>query len=318
MVPRVFIDGQHGTIGLRIRALLAERRDLEVIEVEPSERKDASAREALLKQADLAILCLPDAAAVQAVALSGDGSTRFIDGSTAHRVAEGWVYGLPEMSEGQRDAIASARLVSNPGCYPTGFILLIRPLVEAGLLAADASLSVHALSGYSGGGRRMIERWEDPASGLAGLEYEAPYGFERQHKHVPQMGAHASLTREPQFVPAVGAFRCGMRVQVPLHAGLFADGVGGEQIFEVLAARYAGEAFVRLVPIAEAMAGDEHSFDPRACNDTNRVELRVMPHDGGHVTLMATLDNLGKGAGGGAVQSMNLMLGLPEQTGLTS
>lgn len=310
MRARVFLDGSVGTTGLRIRELLAARADLDVQVLSEEARKDAGARRDALRAADVAILCLPDDAACEAAAWAEDATTRLIDASTAHRVADGWVYGLPELAPGQRDAIASAKRVSNPGCWPTGFLLLVRPLVDAGLLAADAPLTVHGLSGYSGGGKPLIEKWEDPARGLLSLVYEAPYALAARHKHIPEMLRWSGLAHEPQFVPAVGPFRCGMRVEVPLPAALLgATGADGKAIHEALRARYQGEPHVRVLPIADAAALDERSFDPQACNDTNRVDLHVVPHPSGHVLLVAILDNLGKGAAGAAVQNLELLLG---------
>jgi N-acetyl-gamma-glutamyl-phosphate reductase len=315
MAAKIFIDGQAGTTGLRIRELIAARRDLELIEVDPARRKDPAARRECLAEADVAVLCLPDDAAREAVALGEGLETRVLDASTAHRVASGWVYGLPELAPGQREAIAGARRVSNPGCYPTCTSLLLRPLVDAGLLAPATPLSIHALSGYSGGGRAKIERWQDPALGLARLAYEAPYALDRVHKHVAEMTRHARLELDPWFVPAVGPFECGMRVQIPLHARALA-GASGKQLHEALGARYAREPFVRVLPIAEPLGEDERLFDPEVCNGTNRIDLHVVPNPAGHVLLVALVDNLGKGAAGAALQNLNLMLGLPEASGL--
>ncbi|MFI5307539.1 MAG: N-acetyl-gamma-glutamyl-phosphate reductase [Polyangiales bacterium] len=312
--PQVFVDGQAGTTGLRIHELLGGRDDLELLEIAPERRKDPAARAALLNRAAVSILCLPDDAAREALGLLQSPEARVIDASTAHRVADGWIYGLPELAPGQRAAIASAKRVSNPGCYPSSVLLLVRPLVDAGLLAADAPLVIHALSGYSGGGSSLIARWEDPANRLLALAYEAPYALERRHKHVPEMVRHGRLAHEPCFVPAVGPFRCGMRVQVPLHASMLGRGANAEVLFEALRARYAGERFVSVALTREALS--ERSLDPTACNDSNRVQLHVLPHPSGHVLLVAILDNLGKGAAGAAVQSLNLMLGLPEHHGL--
>jgi len=309
MRPRIFIDGSVGTTGLRIRELLGQRADLDVSVLSDEARKDPAARRDALRAADVAILCLPDDAAREAAAWAEGAPTRLIDASTAHRVADGWVYGLPELAPGQREAIAAAKRVSNPGCWPTGFLLLARPLLDAGLLAPDAPLTVHGLSGYSGGGKPLIEKWEDPARGLLSLVYEAPYSLAARHKHVPEMMRWSGLASEPQFVPAVGPFRCGMRVELPLPAGLLRGGADGKAIWEALRARYENEPDVRVLPLAEAAALDERSFDPQACNDTNRVDLHVVPHASGHVLAVAILDNLGKGAAGAAVQNLDLMLG---------
>jgi N-acetyl-gamma-glutamyl-phosphate reductase len=316
MPPRIYIDGHAGTTGLRIREWLAPRRDIELLTLAEDERKDEGARRTLLRSADLAVLCLPEAAARDAVAWAEGAGTRIIDASTAHRVTEGWVYGLPELVPGQRQRISHATRVANPGCYASAFILLVRPLIDAGLLSADAPLTCHALSGYTGGGRQMIEKWEEPRAGLRSLVYEAPYALERIHKHVPEMIRYAGLQREPYFEPAVGPFRCGMRLQVPLHAGMLAPGSDGGRLWDALHERYRDEAFVTLTPLAQSLHSDERSFDPQSCNDTNRIALHVVPHPSGHVLLMAVLDNLGKGASGAAIQSLNLMLGIPETAGL--
>ena len=313
MPPQVYIDGHVGTTGLRIREWMVGRNDVDVLTLPEAQRKDAMARRELVAQADVAILCLPDEAAAQAAAWAAEAGTRVIDTSTAHRVADGWVYGLPELQPGRRDALRHADRVANPGCYPSAFLLLVRPLIDAGVLAPDVPLSIHALSGYSGGGRALIEKWENLAFGLNSLPYEAPYALDRVHKHLPEMTIHARLETAPQFVPAVGPFHCGMRVQVPLHARQL-RGHHGASVRNVLAERYAGEPFVTVMP--EAAPVDEYGLDPRACNDTNRITLHVIPNPAGHTLLVAILDNLGKGACGAAIQNLNLMLGLPETTGL--
>jgi N-acetyl-gamma-glutamyl-phosphate reductase len=315
MPPKVYIDGHVGTTGLRIREWLAGRRDVELLTLRDDLRKDAAARREQILASDVAVLCLPDDAAREVAQWAAGAPTRLIDASTAHRVADGWVYGLPELAPGQREAIRRAKLVANPGCYASAVTVLLRPLIDGGLLAADTPLTIHALSGYSGGGRPLIEKWEDPAGGLRALVYEAPYALGNQHKHIPEMMRYSRLSREPQFLPAVGPFRCGMRVQVPLHAA-WLGGSSGRDVWDTLAARFGDEPFVHVMPLTEPSATDEHSFDPQACNDTNRMELRVLPHPSGHVLLMATLDNLGKGASGGAIQCLNLMLGVAETTAL--
>jgi N-acetyl-gamma-glutamyl-phosphate reductase len=315
MTARVFIDGQHGTTGLRIHELLQGRKDLQLLEVQPERRKDLAARLDLARKADVSILCLPDDAAREVVAALGDGSARVIDASTAHRVAPDFVYGLPELAPEQRQAIAGARYVSNPGCYPTCVALLVRPLIDAGALRSDVALSIHALSGYTGGGKPMIERWEDPSTALKALPYEAPYALDRAHKHLPEMTRYGRLELEPQFVPAVGAFRCGMRVQIPLHREQLAQS-DARTLHETLAARYADERFVRVEPFSPEHVADERSLDPTSCNGKNRVRFWVIAHPAGHALLVSVLDNLGKGASGAAVQNLNLMLGMPEATGL--
>lgn len=317
MRPKVYIDGHVGTTGLRIREWMARRTDVELLTLPDALRKDDRARRERILAADLAILCLPDDASREAAQWAAGGATRLIDASTAHRVADGWVYGLPELAAGQPAAIRGARYVANPGCYSSAFILLLRPLIDAGILIPPVPITCHALSGYSGGGRAMIEKWEDPAGGLRALVYEAPYALDRVHKHIPEMVQYTGLQREPYFEPAVGPFRCGMRVQIPLPADVLRPGRSGRHVWEVLHERYKDEPFVRVIPLAEPLNGDERSFDPQACNDTNRMELRVLPHPSGHVLLMAILDNLGKGAAGVAIQSLNLMLGFAETTGLS-
>jgi len=316
MAARVFIDGHAGTIGLRIRQLLAGRRDLEVLELPESERKDAEARRRLLNACDIAILCLPDEASIQAVSLLENPTVRVIDGSTAFRVSDGWAYGLPELGPEQREAIRSARFVSNPGCWPTCVSLLTRPLIQQGLLPPGVALSVHGVSGYSGGGKAMIARWESPETGLVGLPYEAPYALDKIHKHVPEMQRYGLLEVAPYFRPSVGAFERGMRVEIPLLGAQLSGAVDARSVTEAYERHYQSERFVRVVPSDASVPSSEASLDPRSCNGTNRVELRAIQHPQGHVLLVAILDNLGKGASGAAVQSLNLMLGLPEDAGL--
>lgn len=316
MRPKVFIDGHTGTTGLRIHQWMAGREDVELLTLPPELRRHPEERQARLLQSDAAILCLPDDAASEAAGWVKNAPTRLIDASTAHRVAPGWEYGLPELTPQQRNAIANAKYVANPGCYPTGFILLTRPLIDAGLLAADAPLTIHALSGYSGGGNTLIEKWENPDNGLAWLPYAAPYSLYQKHKHIPEMIRYAGLTVEPQFIPAVGPFRCGMRVQVPVNAALLQPGTDGGGVWEILAERYRNEPFVEVAPLPEPARRNEHSFDPECCNDGNRIQLHIAPHPSGHLLLIALLDNLGKGACGAAIQNLNLMLNLPEGAGL--
>jgi N-acetyl-gamma-glutamyl-phosphate reductase len=316
MRPKIYIDGQAGTTALRIRDWLAGRDDLEVVALPEALRKDHVARKKALQDANIVLLCLPDDAAREAAGWLADSPVRILDASTAHRVADGWVYGLPELVAGQRERIAKAPRVANPGCYASAAILLVRPLIDAGLIAPDTPLSIHALSGYSGGGRSLIERWEDPKRGLLKLGHEAPYSIGKLHKHIPEIIRYGALSAEPQFVPNVGPFRCGMRVQVMIPANALAKSATGKAMWETLAACYDKEAFVEVEQLADASEADEFTFDPQAHNDTNRISLCVLPHQSGHVLLMARLDNLGKGAAGVAIQNLNLMLGVPEQTGL--
>ena len=314
MPPKIYIDGHVGTTGLRIREWMAERHDVEILTLSEELRKSADARREHMLAADVAVLCLPNEASQQAAGWVAGADTRLIDASTAHRVMDGWVYGLPELASGQRDAIRQAKYVANPGCYASAFILLVRPLIDAKILTPELGLSIHALSGYSGGGRAMIEKWEDGQLGLGVLPYEAPYALDARHKHIPEMVRYAGLYYEPQFVPAVGPFRCGMRVEVPLHVSVLPQGMTGETIWDVFQERYHNEPFVKVMPRLDKI--EERSLNPQACNDTNRLEIHIVPHPSGHILLVATLDNLGKGACGVAIQSLNLMLGFPETTGL--
>jgi N-acetyl-gamma-glutamyl-phosphate reductase len=244
-------------------------------------------------------------------------NTKIIDASTAHRVSEGWAYGLPEMDPAQRQKIKQAQAVSNPGCYPTGVILSIRPLVENGILDKDSPITVHALSGYSGGGKNLIAKWEGGQQNLENLPFESPYALHTKHKHVPEMTEYSGLTYEPQFMPSVGPFVTGMRLEIPLHKAVLPENVTANDIWGVLDQRYADEKFIRVHPVEDTLAYADPAFDPRAANDTNRLDISIMPNTLGHVMLIIQLDNLGKGASGAAVQNMNLMLGLPEDAGLS-
>jgi N-acetyl-gamma-glutamyl-phosphate reductase len=316
MAFKLYIDGQAGTTALRVRDWLAGRDDIEVMTVPDELRKDSDARKQALRDADIVLLCLPDDAARASAAWLADSRVKILDASTAHRVAEGWVFGLPELTAGQRERIAQAHRVANPGCYASAVILLARPLVDAGLITSDTPLSIHALSGYSGGGRALIERWEDPKRSLLKLPHEAPYSIGKVHKHIPEIMRYAGLNVEPQFLPSVGPFRCGMRVEIMIPAKALPAASTAGAMWETLAAHYQAEAFVQVERLTDASEADEFSFDPQAYNGSNRISLRVLPHQSGHVVLVARLDNLGKGAAGVAIQNLNLMLGLPETTGL--
>lgn len=315
---RVFIDGQAGTTGLEIHARLRALPQLELLEIDPARRKDSAARREILNAADAVILCLPDDAAREAVALIESPQVRIIDASTAHRVADGWVYGLPELNAAQRSAIADATRVANPGCYPTGFILAVRPLRDAGLLREDFDPTVHALSGYSGGGRAMVDRYRGlEARSARAMPAPRPYALGLDHKHLPEMTRYASLPRAPLFTPMVGPFYKGMLVQVPLPASALTRIMTPESLSQLYAQRYAADPFVRVLLPDGRGALDDGFLDPEACNDTNRIDLMVFGRPE-QLLVVARLDNLGKGASGAAVQNMNLMLGLDEQIGLAA
>ena len=316
MSRRVFIDGHVGTTGLRIRQLLADHDGIELVTLPEAQRKDESARREAINRSDVCVLCLPDDAAVQAASWVENAGTRLLDASTAHRVNPAWVYGLPELCSEQRDAIRTGQFVSNPGCYPQAVILAMRPLIRAGIVSAELPLSVHSLSGYSGGGRSLIERWEAESLGLLTLRHEAPYALDRVHKHVPEMTLYSGLQNEPHFVPAVGPFYCGMRTELSLPVQALSKGASAKAIWEVLDACYRAEPFVEVERLKEPLESDEMTFDPQAFNQTNQLSIAVVPNPLGHILLIVRYDNLGKGAAGSAVQNLNLMLGLEETTGL--
>lgn len=313
MKHRVFVDGQEGTTGLRINEYLAQRGDIEVLHIDPERRKDVAERARLLNEADVAFLCLPDVAAREAAFLVTSEKTCLIDASTAHRTDPAWVFGLPELVRGQRDKIRTSKRISNPGCHSTGFILLMRPLVEAGLVAPGTALAAHSLTGYSGGGKKMIEQYE--RAGDERLKSPRPYGLGLAHKHVPEMTTHSALTVKPVFQPIVGNFYKGLAVTVPLHLSQLVAGATAQSVQAAYERHYEGERFIRVLPLNSAATLDDGFFDVQACNDTNRVDLFVNASDT-QLLLMARLDNLGKGASGAAVQSMNLHLGLDEGQGL--
>jgi N-acetyl-gamma-glutamyl-phosphate reductase len=316
MVAKVFIDGEAGTTGLQIRDRLAGRRDLELISIAHEKRKDQDERKRLLNAADVAILCLPDDAAKESVALIENDTTKVIDASTAHRIAPGWVYGFAEMSRDQAERIANAKRVGNPGCWPQGAIATLRPLIEAGLVPADTPISVSGISGYSGGGRTMIEDYV--AKGEDANEF-MPYGLTFKHKHLPELKAYAKLGSEPLFQPAVGNFAQGMITMVPLHTHLLPGRPEGAKLHAAIADYYAGMkgSFVDVAPFAEAERAPD--LNPEIYNNTNRMRLHVFANDAkGHAVLLAVYDNLGKGASGAAVQNLNLMLGVDAATSLAA
>jgi len=317
-IPKVYIDGSAGTTGLRIQDRLASRDDIEVTILSESHRRDPELRRAATANADLTILCLPDDAAIEAAAWASKSDTKVVDASTAHRVNDEWAFGLPEMTPDQRKKIINSRRVTNPGCYPTGVILSIRPLIENGMISNDAPITIHALSGYTGGGKNLIAKWEHEQPDLINLPFESPYALQTEHKHIPEMQKYTGLAYAPQFMPSVGSFPIGMRIEIPIHKILIPKGVTANNIWEVLDHHYAEEPFVKINRIEESLAYSDPAFDPRSTNGTNRCDISIVPNVLGHVMIIVQIDNLGKGASGAAVQNMNLMLGLPESAGLNA
>jgi N-acetyl-gamma-glutamyl-phosphate reductase len=315
MSANIFIDGAAGTTGLEIRERLAGRKDLNVVGLSDNDRKDVKVRTRALNEADIVILCLPDEAAREAVGHIHNSDVRVIDASTAHRVAPGWAYGFPEYEPGNYDAIASSKRVTNPGCYATGFLALVRPLVRTGLIPADAPLTVNAISGYSGGGKSMIEEFEKPGSPNYIKTVVRSYALNLAHKHVPEMKERAGLTHPPVFAPSVGRYYRGMIVEVPLQLWSLPGTPSAERIQELLNENYSGRPFVHVASAKEV--ADLKTLDSETLNNTNMLKLYVFANERAEqARLAAVLDNLGKGASGAAVQNLNIMLGLPETTGL--
>ena len=313
MKHKVFVDGQEGTTGLRIHEYLAQRSDIEVLSIDPAVRKDAAERARLLNAADVAFLCLPDDAAREAAAMVNNPRTCLIDASTAHRTSPDWVFGLPELAPQQRERIRAAKRISNPGCHASAFIVLLRPLVDAGIVPAALPISATSITGYSGGGKKMIEQYQRGDD--VALTAPRAYGLALKHKHVPEMQQHSRLEAKPLFMPIVGNFYKGLAVSVPLHFSQLAPGSDGASIHRAFAQRFEGERFIRVMPLSDPATLEQGFFDVMAANDSNRVDIFVFAN-ATQAILTARLDNLGKGASGAAVQAMNVHLGLDESLGL--
>jgi N-acetyl-gamma-glutamyl-phosphate reductase len=316
MTHTVFIDGEAGTTGLQIRTRLENRADLTLLSIDPARRKDAALRAELLNTADVVILCLPDDAAREAVSLIANPDVRVIDASTAHRVSPGWVYGFPEYEPRQRGAIAGSVRVTNPGCWSTGSIALLRPLIRAELVPSGWPISINGVSGYSGGGRSMIAEFEDVASGVSADPYRI-YAMDLKHKHLPEIQARVGLDHAPLFAPSVGRYLKGMIVEVPLPLWSMPGQPTLESLHDTLTAAYAGEQFIEVASLDDAES--LKALNPEGLNGTNRMRLYVFGNEAqGQARLVALLDNLGKGASGAAVQNLNIMLGLDEAEGLVN
>ncbi|MCE1238565.1 MAG: N-acetyl-gamma-glutamyl-phosphate reductase [Azonexaceae bacterium] len=314
MTYTVFVDGQEGTTGLQINELLARRSDIEIIRIDADKRKDLAERKRLINASDVTFLCLPDDAAKESVSLVDNPKTCVIDASTAHRVDPAWTFGLPELARDQRDKIRAAKRIANPGCHATAFILALRPLVAAGLIPADTQIAANSITGYSGGGKKMIADYEAAAAGTA-LKAPRPYALALAHKHLPEMQAYTGLTVAPIFQPIVGPFYKGLAVSAALPPTQFARRATPADVQRIIADYYTGEAFINVLPVDLAATTDGGFYDVEANNDTNRVDIAVFGN-AERMLLIARLDNLGKGASGAAVQAMNVHLGVEESLGL--
>lgn len=311
MSYKVFVDGQEGTTGLRINEYLGQRSDVTLLKIDSDKRKDVTERKRLINESDVTFLCLPDDAAKEAVTLVENPETCIIDASTAHRINPAWTFGLPELNADQRDNIIGSKRIANPGCHASAFILALRPLVAAGLLPADTQIAANSITGYSGGGKKMIEQYESPAR----INAPRPYALSLVHKHLPEMRAYTGLTVEPIFQPIVGPFYKGLAVSAYLHPKQFSRSVSPTDVQQILAEYYGAEPFIRVLPFDLEANTDGGFYDIEGCNDTNRVDIAVFGN-AERMVLIARLDNLGKGASGAAVQAMNVHLGVEESLGL--
>ncbi|MGO4761440.1 N-acetyl-gamma-glutamyl-phosphate reductase [Cupriavidus sp. 2KB_3] len=315
MVFKVFVDGQEGTTGLRLLDYLSGRSDVELLRIADDKRKDPQERARFLNASDVSFLCLPDVASREAVSLVTNPDTCVIDASTAFRTTDSWAYGLPELTRGQRERVRASKRIAVPGCHASAFVLAVRPLVEAGLMPADYPVSAFSLTGYSGGGKKMIAEFE--AGGNPRLDSPRPYALGLEHKHLPEMRVQAGLAQAPIFNPIVGNFLKGLAVTVPVFPALLSRKADAEAILDIYRKHYEGEQFVRVHPFNSDANLDGGFFDVQASNDTNRVDLFVFGN-AERLNLVARLDNLGKGAAGAAVQCMNVHVGADEATGLTA
>ena len=311
MAFKVFVDGQEGTTGLQINEYLAKRADIEVLKIDADKRKDLGERKRLINASDVTFLCLPDDAARESVALVDNPNTCIIDASTAHRVNPAWTFGLPELEQAQRARIRASKRIANPGCHASAFILALKPLVASGLLPATTQIAANSITGYSGGGKKMIEHYQSPQR----IDAPRPYALGLVHKHLPEMSAYSGLSAAPIFQPIVGPFYKGLAVTAYLHPAQFTRKVTPADVQKILADYYAGEAFIRVAPFDLEASTDGGFFDVEANNDTNRVDLFVFGNEE-RMLVVGRLDNLGKGASGAAVQSMNVHLGVEESLGL--
>ncbi|MDP4092829.1 MAG: N-acetyl-gamma-glutamyl-phosphate reductase [Bacillota bacterium] len=314
MKNTVFVDGQEGTTGLQINDYLSKRTDLEILKIDPEKRKDPEARRILLNEADVSFLCLPDQAAIESASLVTNSKACIIDASTAHRTHPDWAYGIPELNKNQRQLIRNSHQITNPGCYATGFVMALYPLVQAGLVPRDYPVTCNAISGYSGGGKKLIEKYENPEN-YDSLKSPRYYSFKLLHKHVPEMQKVAGLTDKPLFTPIVCNYYKGMGVSIPLYTRLLGKKLNASDVREVLAEYYEGERFVKVVPFDSEAYLENGYMNVEKRNGTNVLDIFVFGNDE-HIMLMSRLDNLGKGASGAAIQNMNLHLGLDEGLGL--
>jgi N-acetyl-gamma-glutamyl-phosphate reductase len=311
MSYKVFVDGQEGTTGLRINEYLGQRADITLLKIDSDKRKDVAERQRLINESDVTFLCLPDDAAKEAVSLCTNPNTCIIDASTAHRINPEWAFGLPELAKDQREKIRAFKRIANPGCHATAFILALRPLVAAGLLPANTQMAANSITGFSGGGKKMIEQYESPAR----IDAPRAYALGLAHKHLPEMCAYTGLTVEPIFQPIVGPFYKGLAVTAYLHPQQFTRPTTPAEVQKIIADYYAGEAFINVQPFDLEATTDGGFYDVEACNDTNRVDIAVFGN-AERMLLISRLDNLGKGASGAAVQAMNVHLGVEESLGL--